>query len=595
MGAETNLGEKRKRSDTDFVVSKPTSGGISSSSALSSLSLPFPLPSCDSHNSQQQLPFCSSMPLSLDSHSLPDHPGSSLEDDDDAENGRHNNHEQQSDGVNGGKNGQSYGGFEGANGGDGDEEDEDDEEDDGDGNEEDGDQEDEGEEEEEEDDEEEEDTMQTFSAARLDAAPAHGVPRVKAELATEGGVRETGVAAQSAIPNPAGAAVGPVEVKPSVADTIQTSGAYCSREENLKKEEDAGRLRFVCHSNDGIDQHMIWLIGLKNIFARQLPNMPKEYIVRLVMDRSHKSMMIIKNNSVVGGITYRPYLSQKFGEIAFCAITADEQVKGYGTRLMNHLKQYSRDVDGLTHFLTYADNNAVGYFTKQGFAKEIEMEKERWQGYIKDYDGGTLMECRIDPKLPYVDLPAMIRRQRQAIDEKIRELSNCHLVYQGLDIPKKEAGVPRRPMRIEDIPGVKEAGWVPEQAGYSRIRLVNATSDGPPTRQSLHAFMRSLLKVVAEHADAWPFKEPVDAREVPDYYDIIKDPIDLRTISRRLDSEQYFITLDMFVADMKRMFSNARTYNSPDTIYYKCTNRLDAFFMNKLQAGIQVTSRPTHA
>jgi histone acetyltransferase len=117
----------------------------------------------------------------------------------------------------------------------------------------------EGEEEEEEDDEEEEDTMQTFSAARLDA-PAHGVPRVKAELATEGGVRETGVAAQSAIlgSNPAGAAVGPVEVKPSVADTIQTSGAYCSREENLKKEEDAGRLRFVCHSNDGIDQHMIW-------------------------------------------------------------------------------------------------------------------------------------------------------------------------------------------------------------------------------------------------------------------------------------------------------------------------------------------------
>jgi hypothetical protein len=32
---------------------------------------------------------------------------------------------------------------------------------------------------------------------------------------------------------------------------------------------------------------------------------------------------------------------------------------------MNHTKQYARDKDGLTHFLTYADNNAVGYFTKQ--------------------------------------------------------------------------------------------------------------------------------------------------------------------------------------------------------------------------------------
>lgn len=57
--------------------------------------------------------------------------------------------------------------------------------------------------------------------------------------------------------------------------------------------------------------------------------------------------------------------SQRFGEIAFCAITADEQVKGYGTRLMNHLKQFAREEDGLTHFLTYADNNAVGYFIKQ--------------------------------------------------------------------------------------------------------------------------------------------------------------------------------------------------------------------------------------
>jgi histone acetyltransferase len=73
--------------------------------------------------------------------------------------------------------------------------------------------------------------------------------------------------------------------------------------------------------------------------------------------------------------------SQKFGEIAFCAITADEQVKGYGTRLMNHLKQHARDVDGLTHFLTYADNNAVGYFVKQGFTKEIYLEKDVWHGY----------------------------------------------------------------------------------------------------------------------------------------------------------------------------------------------------------------------
>lgn len=32
-------------------------------------------------------------------------------------------------------------------------------------------------------------------------------------------------------------------------------------------------------------------------------------------------------------------------------------------------------------------------------------------------------------------------------------------------------------------------------------------------------------QALSDHPDAWPFKDPVDARDVPDYYDIIKDPI----------------------------------------------------------------------
>ena len=82
------------------------------------------------------------------------------------------------------------------------------------------------------------------------------------------------------------------------------------------------------------------LIGLKNIFSKQLPNMPKEYIARLVMDRRHRSCAIVKpaTKGVLGGITYRPFHAQGFGEIAFCAVTAIEQVKGFGTRLMNYTK-----------------------------------------------------------------------------------------------------------------------------------------------------------------------------------------------------------------------------------------------------------------
>lgn len=450
------------------------------------------------------------------------------------------------------------------------------------------------------DEEYDDSSMRKFTATRLEnnnvSGPATAAARnnklktenlVKiepADVAKDSGINNNNSnnnAANAAVPGAAGSATG------IFTDNIQTGGAYSSREENLKREEEAGRLKFVCVSNDGIDEHMVWLIGLKNIFARQLPNMPREYIVRLIMDRNHKSVMVIRRNQVVGGITYRPYISQKFGEIAFCAIMADEQVKGYGTRLMNHLKQHARDVDGLTHFLTYADNNAVGYFVKQGFTKEIFLDKERWHGYIKDYDGGILMECKIDPKLPYTDLSTMIRCQRQAIDEKIKELSNCHIVYPGIDFQKKEAGVPKISIKVDDIPGLREAGWTPEQYGHSRFKTLNPSLDGASNQKSLTAFMRSLLKAMHDHPDAWPFKEPVDARDVPDYYVIIKDPIDLKTMSRRVESEQYYVTFEMFVADVRRMFSNAKTYNSPDTIYYKCATRVDSHFSNKLQAGLQ--------
>lgn len=39
--------------------------------------------------------------------------------------------------------------------------------------------------------------------------------------------------------------------------------------------------------------------------------------------------------------------------MAFLAVTSSEQVKGYGTRLMNHLKEHVKK-SGIEYFLTYA-------------------------------------------------------------------------------------------------------------------------------------------------------------------------------------------------------------------------------------------------
>jgi len=44
---------------------------------------------------------------------------------------------------------------------------------------------------------------------------------------------------------------------------------------------------------------------------------------------------------------------------------------------MNNLKQHVKRT-GITHFLTYADNYAIGYFKKQGFSKALLLPRERW-------------------------------------------------------------------------------------------------------------------------------------------------------------------------------------------------------------------------
>lgn len=61
---------------------------------------------------------------------------------------------------------------------------------------------------------------------------------------------------------------------------------------------------------------------------------------------------------------------------------------------MNKLKDHAQEKE-LFYFLTYADNNAIEYFRKQGFTKCPTLPESRWKGYIKDYNGSTMMQCTV--------------------------------------------------------------------------------------------------------------------------------------------------------------------------------------------------------
>ncbi|XP_058624971.1 nucleosome-remodeling factor subunit BPTF isoform X3 [Onychostoma macrolepis] len=95
--------------------------------------------------------------------------------------------------------------------------------------------------------------------------------------------------------------------------------------------------------------------------------------------------------------------------------------------------------------------------------------------------------------------------------------------------------------------------------------------------------LKRILRSLQSHKMAWPFLEPVDPNDAPDYYGIIKEPMDLSTMEERIQ-KRFYSKLTEFVADMTKIFDNCRYYNPSDSPFYQCAEFLESFFVQKLKA-----------
>ncbi|KAK7053438.1 histone acetyltransferase [Paramarasmius palmivorus] len=339
-----------------------------------------------------------------------------------------------------------------------------------------------------------------------------------------------------------------------------------------------GIIQVTAVENDKQPRSLVILTGLKTLFQKQLPKMPREYIARLVYDSNSKALAIIKRGyKVVGGICYRPFPQRGFAEIVFFATASVDQVKGYGGMLMDHFKMHIRKTyPNMWHFLTYADNYAVGYFEKQGFSKDITLDRSVWAGYIKDYEGGTIMQCTMLRKVDYLDKANIVAVQQDSIMARIREISRSHIVHPGL--PQFQDGAPPDvTVDPKDVPGLRESGWTPSMAESLR-RTIPKSGD--------RVFMEHVLRDLQNHNQSWPFTHPVNFEDVPDYLNIIKEPMDFSTMEHKLDNNQYE-TVEDFIDDCQLIFNNARLFNQEGSIYYKCANALEKFLKEQVKDRIK--------
>ncbi|XP_020831138.1 bromodomain testis-specific protein [Phascolarctos cinereus] len=111
---------------------------------------------------------------------------------------------------------------------------------------------------------------------------------------------------------------------------------------------------------------------------------------------------------------------------------------------------------------------------------------------------------------------------------------------------------------------------------------INAKKTGRLTNQ-LQYLQKVVLKALWQHSFSWPFQQPVDAAKLklPDYYSIVKKPMDLSTIKKRLE-HKYYVKASECVDDLKTMFTNCYLYNKPGDDIVLMAQALEKLFMQKM-------------
>ncbi|XP_054877286.1 protein polybromo-1 isoform X2 [Poeciliopsis prolifica] len=145
----------------------------------------------------------------------------------------------------------------------------------------------------------------------------------------------------------------------------------------------------------------------------------------------------------------------------------------------------------------------------------------------------------------------------------------------------------KRALKLQHIQQMKRKELLQKTDDDGDSMLSSATSDTSSTKRKSHKKntkknrMKALLASVTEAREAGTGRRLCDLfmvkpskKDYPDYYKIILEPMDLRTIDYNIRSEKY-MTEDAMVEDMKLMFRNARHYNEEGSQVYNDADVLE--------------------
>merc|ERR1712154_22191 len=113
--------------------------------------------------------------------------------------------------------------------------------------------------------------------------------------------------------------------------------------------------------------------------------------------------------------------------------------------------------------------------------------------------------------------------------------------------------------------------------GADLMATTGKGKDSDRAKNALKSELLGMIRKVEEQQFSWPFREPVDINEGKDYLDIIKEPIDLLTIDKRIRKGDHYKSKKMLHADLMLMVNNCKLYNDESSTYVQCAVNLEKF------------------
>ncbi|XP_042495317.1 uncharacterized protein LOC122074524 [Macadamia integrifolia] len=134
------------------------------------------------------------------------------------------------------------------------------------------------------------------------------------------------------------------------------------------------------------------------------------------------------------------------------------------------------------------------------------------------------------------------------------------------------SGTPHKKRKINAVrdgsgPGDVQKGENPKPASKGE-ESGSPLESGPTTPLPDKKLLLFILDRLQKKDTYGVFSEPVNPDELPDYHEVIQDPMDFGTVRKKVTGGAY-ANLEQFEKDVFLICSNAMTYNAPDTIYYR--------------------------